>query len=99
MDHPVWFRRARCGDCGDEYKYHAVVHNTFANGTIQNPVSAIAVYTGIANVINNIITNYARGIERLFGGTTFENFNLFFHNAFDTTGGVANGGNSTIGDP
>lgn len=74
--------------------------NTFANGTTQNSGSAIAVFVASsANIINNIIANHATGIRTNGGGVAAEDFNLYFNNILNTSGGVTSGGNSLNGDP
>jgi hypothetical protein len=64
----------------------------------RNNVSAIAVFSGTVSAVDNVISGHATGIER-FGGTAFENFNLYFDNGSDTSGGVTSGGSSPTGDP
>jgi predicted outer membrane repeat protein len=66
--------------------------NTFTDQP-RNPVSAIAVYSGTVSVVDNIISGHATGIE-LFGGTAFEDFNLFFDNGANLSLGVTPGGSS-----
>ncbi|MCC7352643.1 MAG: hypothetical protein IT330_02715 [Anaerolineae bacterium] len=72
-------------------------YNTFASGT-PNPISAMAAYSGTVSIIDNIISGHAVGVERI-GGTVFENYNLFFNNTTNLSGGVTSGGSSLIGNP
>ena len=75
-----------------------LLYNTFANGTTQNSSPAITVFNGTATIVDNIITNHATGVQKI-GGTAAEDFNLFFNNLSNTSGGVTSGGSSFTANP
>jgi predicted outer membrane repeat protein len=74
-----------------------VFFSTLANPA-PSPVSAIAVFSSTASVIDNIITGFATGIEGQ-GSTTAENLNLYFGNTTNVSGTVTSGGSSFTANP
>ncbi len=74
-----------------------ITFNTVVSSAL-TPGSAMAVHAGSANVLNNIVTYHAIGIEQT-GGTVSENANLLFGNTVNLAGTIASGGVAVGGDP
>ncbi|HZY41243.1 MAG TPA: choice-of-anchor Q domain-containing protein, partial [Anaerolineae bacterium] len=74
-----------------------ILYNTFVSNTPNN-ISAIAVFSGTASLVDNIIAGHAPGVERV-GGSVFENLNLFFNTPTNLSGMITSGGGSFVGDP
>ncbi len=75
----------------------SIAFNTVVSSALTSG-SAIAITAGSANVLNNIMTNHAIGIEQV-GGTVSENANLLFGNTANLAGTITSGSIAIGGDP
>jgi hypothetical protein len=69
--------------------------NTIAGRVVTGTAVAI---TGSVQVVNNIITSHTVAIEHI-GGTTTEDYNLFFGNTVTGTGAITSGSHSLLANP
>jgi len=74
-----------------------IVHATIAATTVSSG-SAIEVVTGTTAITNSLIVSHAVGLVAS-GGSTIQDYNLFFGNGADTQGPVLGGAHSLVGDP
>jgi hypothetical protein len=76
-----------------------LLHNTIVDPAL-NARAAISITAnaGSVAITNTLIAQHNRGIVRR-GGSVLEDYNQFFSVPMTTSGGVASGGHSLIGDP
>lgn len=74
-----------------------IVHTTIA-ATAVSSGSAIEVVSGTAAITNSLVVSHAVGLA-VSGGSTIQDYNLFFGNGADTQGPVLGGAQSLVGDP
>jgi predicted outer membrane repeat protein len=75
-----------------------VLHTTIADPAGASN-KAMDVTTGTVSVTNTIVSGHSFGIRQLGGGAVYEDYNLFFDNGNDLSGGIITGGHSLVGDP